>query len=70
MKIKGRILRFTHNWFPLKLFFKCVQRLPFFKIIQENKSLTKSYEDHFIDKFKLLLNKKTQVAKPPKVVGS
>ena len=25
---------------------------PFFKIIQENKSLRKSYEDYFIDKFK------------------
>ena len=32
---------------------------PFFKIIQENKSLRKSYEDYFIDKFKPLLNKKT-----------
>ena len=31
----------------------------FFKIIQENKSLRKSYEDFLIDKFKLLLNKKT-----------
>ena len=31
----------------------------FFKIIQENKSLRKSYEDYFIDKFKPLLNKKT-----------
>ena len=26
---------------------------------QENKSLRKSYEDYFIDKFKPLLNKKT-----------
>ena len=33
--------------------------IPFFKIIQENKSLKKSYEDYFIDKFKPLLNKKT-----------
>ena len=32
---------------------------PFFKINQENKSLRKSYEDYFIDKFKPLLNKKT-----------
>ena len=32
---------------------------PFFKILQENKSLKKSYEDYFIDKFKPLLNKKT-----------
>ena len=32
---------------------------PFFKIIQENNSLRKSYEDYFIDKFKPLLNKKT-----------
>ena len=32
---------------------------PFFKIIQENKSLRKSYEGYFIDKFKRLLNKKT-----------
>ena len=31
----------------------------FFKIIQENKSLRKSSEDYFIDKFKPLLNKKT-----------
>ena len=31
----------------------------FFKILQENKSLRKSYEDYFIDKFKPLLNKKT-----------
>ena len=34
---------------------------PFFKIIQENKSLRKSYEDYFVDKFKPLLNKKTQI---------
>ena len=39
----------------------------FFKVLQENKSLTKSYKDSFIDKFKSLLNKKTEVAKPPKV---
>ena len=45
-------------------------KFPFLKIIQENKSLIKSYEDYFIDKFKSLLNKKIQVAKPPKVVGS
>ena len=32
---------------------------PFFKILQENKSLRKSYEDYFIDKYKPLLNKKT-----------
>ena len=32
---------------------------PFFKIIQENKSLRKSYEDYFIDKFKPLLNRNT-----------
>ena len=32
---------------------------PFFKILRENKSLTKSYEDYFIDKFQPLLNKKT-----------
>ena len=31
----------------------------FFKIIQENKLLRKSYEDYFIDKLKPLLNKKT-----------
>ena len=31
----------------------------FFKILQENKSLRKSYEDYFIDKLKPLLNKKT-----------
>ena len=41
---------------------------PFFKIIQENKSLRKSYKDYFIDKFKPLLNKTSQ--KPPKVEGS
>ena len=40
---------------------------PCFKILEENKSLRKSDEDYFIDKFKPLLNKKTQVAKPPKV---
>ena len=43
---------------------------PLFKIIQENKSLRKSYEDYFIDKFKPLLNKKTSVAKFPKVASS
>ena len=32
---------------------------PFFKISQENKSLRKSYEDYFIDKFKPSVNKKT-----------
>ena len=32
---------------------------PFFKILQENISLRKSYEDYFIDKFKPLLNEKT-----------
>ena len=32
---------------------------PFFMILQENKSLRKSYEDYFICKFKPLLNKKT-----------
>ena len=32
---------------------------PFFKILQENKSLRKSYEDYFTAKFKSLLNKKT-----------
>ena len=31
----------------------------FFKIIQENKYLRKSYENDYIDKFKPLLNKKT-----------
>ena len=31
----------------------------FFKIIQEDKSIRKCYEDYFIDKFKPLLNKKT-----------
>ena len=31
----------------------------FFKIIQENKSLRKSYENYFIAKFKPLLNRKT-----------
>ena len=36
-----------------------VLMFPFFKIIQENKSLRKSYEDYFIDKFKPLFNKKT-----------
>ena len=32
---------------------------PFFKILQENKLLGKSYEDYLIDKFKSFLNKKT-----------
>ena len=32
---------------------------PFFKISQENKSLRKSCEDYFIDKFKPSVNKKT-----------
>ena len=32
---------------------------PLFKILQENKPLKKSYEDHFLDKFKPLVNKKT-----------
>ena len=32
---------------------------PFFKIIQEIKTLRTSYEDYFIDKFKPLLNKNT-----------
>ena len=40
---------------------------PFFKTFQENKSLRKSYEDYLIDKFKPLLNKKTSVAKLPKI---
>ena len=31
----------------------------FFKILQENKSLRKSYEDYFKDKFKPFLKKKT-----------
>ena len=31
----------------------------FFKIIQENKSLIKAYEDYFMEKFNTLLNKKT-----------
>ena len=30
-----------------------------FKILQENKSLRKSYENYFIDKFKPLYNKKS-----------
>ena len=32
---------------------------PFFKILQKNISLRKSYVDHFKDKFKPLLDKKT-----------
>ena len=32
---------------------------PLFKVLQENKSLRKPYEDCCIDKFKPLLNKKT-----------
>ena len=39
----------------------------FFKILQEKKSLRKSYEDYFRDKFETLLNKKTEVASLPKV---
>ena len=42
----------------------------FFKILQENKSVRKSYDDYFIHDFKLFLNKKSQVAKPLKVAGS
>ena len=34
--------------------------LPLFKILQENKSLRKYYEDYFIDKLKPLFNKKSQ----------
>ena len=44
--------------------------LPFFKILQEKKSLRRFCEDYFIEKFKTLLNKNTYVAKPPKVAGS
>ena len=40
------------------------QMVPFFKILQANKSLRKSYEDHFMDKFQDLLNKKTQSNAP------
>ena len=47
-----------------------VSSVSFFKIHQKNKSLRKSYEDYFIYKFTPLLNKKTEVAKPPKVAGS
>ena len=43
-------------------------RFPFFRILQENKSLRKSYDNYFIEKIELLLNKKTYVGKPPKVV--
>ena len=43
---------------------------PFFKVIHGNISLRKPYEDYFIDKFKPLLSKKTEVAKPPKVASS
>ena len=32
---------------------------PFFEILQENKSLRKPHENYFIDKFELLLSKKT-----------
>ena len=42
----------------------------FSRLFKKNKSLRKSYEDYFIDKFKLLPNKKTLVAKPPKVAAS
>ena len=41
---------------------------PFFKILQENKLLRKSYEDYFIEKFKPLLNKNTLVANAGKIV--
>ena len=34
----------------------------FIKILQDNKSVRKSHEDYFIDKFKVLLNEKTYVA--------
>ena len=36
-----------------------IHMFPFFKILQENKSLRKSCEDYFKDKFKPFLNKKT-----------
>ena len=36
---------------------------PVFKILQENKSLRKSYEEYFIDKFKPLLNKSQNLVK-------
>ena len=42
-------------------------KFPFFKIIEEKKSLKKSSDDHFIDKFKPLLNKTTSVSKLLKV---
>ena len=41
---------------------------PFFQdSFRKNKSLRKYYEDSFIDKFKLLLNKNILFAKPRKV---
>ena len=38
----------------------------FFKIRQESKSLRKSYEGYFIDKFKLLLKKRLMSRNPLK----
>ena len=35
----------------------------FFKILPENKSLRKAYEDYFIDKFNPLLNKRLKLQK-------
>ena len=35
---------------------------PFIKILQENKSLRKSYEYYFIDKSKTLLNKRLNIS--------
>ena len=36
---------------------------PFFRTLQENKSIRKSYEDYFIDKFKPLLSKRFNLLK-------
>ena len=41
---------------------------PFFKSHEENRLLKKTYVDSFIEKVKPLLNKRAEVAKPPKTV--
>ena len=45
---------YTHTYIYIYIYI-----YTFFRILQENKSLRKSYEDYFIDRSKPLLNKKT-----------
>ena len=59
MAVKGYLRNSGQGKFQMYLFLK---------ILQENNSLRKSYENYFINKVKPLLNKKTAVVNPPKVV--